>query len=212
MKAYRHPLLAALIAGISLVSGSAGAQELKIGIVDMTRVFAEYYKTKDAENQVNDGKAIAKKELDERNVRYKELIEKYSELVAAIKDPGISEELRASKQKEAQDIAAEARSLEREKQEFAERRQRQLLEQVDRMRKAIVEEIQELVGQMSKEGNYDLVFDKSGLGTRGIPFLLHSKDAVDFSDDVIGQLNANAPETPTEAPAKTPAKTPAKSE
>jgi outer membrane protein len=200
MKAFRHTILAAMIAGVSLFTGSADAQDLKIGIVDMTRVFAEYYKTKDAENQVNDGKAMAKKELDERNVRYKELIEKYSELVAAIKDPGISEELRATKQKEAQDVAAEARSLEREKQEFAERRQRQLLEQVDRMRKAIVEEIQELVGQMSKEGNYDLVFDKSGLGTRGIPFLLHSKDAVDFSEDVITKLNANAPATPA-APA-----------
>ncbi len=199
MNAFRHTLLAAVLAGVSLFTGSTNAQDLKIGIVDMTRVFAEYYKTKDAENQVNDGKAMAKKELDERNVRYKELIEKYSELVAAIKDPGISEELRATKQKEAQDVAAEARSLEREKQEFAERRQRQLLEQVDRMRKAIVEEIQELVGQMSKVGNYDLVFDKSGLGTRGIPFLLHSKDAVDFSEDVITKLNENAPATPAAA-------------
>ena len=176
-----------------MLTGFAGAQNLKIGIVDMTRVFAEYYKTKDAEEQVNDGKAVAKKELDERNARYKQLIEKYSDLVTAIKDPGISEELRAEKQKEATDIAAEARSLEREKQEFAERRQRQLLEQVDRMRKAILEEIKTLVEEMAKEGNYDLVFDKSGLGTRGIPFLLHSKDAVDFSDDVIAKLNVNAP-------------------
>jgi len=193
MKAFRHTLLAALIAGASLFTGSANAQEQKIGIVDMTRVFAEYYKTKDAENQVNDGKAMAKKELDERNVRYKELIEKYSELVAAIKDPGISEELRATKQKEAQDVAAEARSLEREKAEFSERRQRQLLEQVDRMRKAIVAEIQEIVSVMSKEGNYDLVFDKSGLGTRGIPFLLHSRAAEDFSEEIIKHLNKSVP-------------------
>ena len=184
--------LIAVFATLSML-GTSSAQSLKVGIVDMTRVFAEYYKTKDAEKKVNDGKAIAKKELDERNARYKQLIEKYQELVGAIKDPGISEELRAQKQKEAQDIAAEARSLEREKKEFAERRQRQLLEQVDRMRKAILEEIKELVETMSKEGNYDLVFDKSGLGTRGIPFLLHSKDAVDFSNDVIATLNANAP-------------------
>ncbi len=206
MKAIRSLLLPVIVAGLSLFSGSVGAQELKIGIVDMTRVFAEYYKTKDAENQVNDGKSMAKKELDERNVRYKELIEKYTDLVATIKDAGISEELRATKQKEAQDVQAEARSLEREKAEFADRRQRQLLEQVDRMRKAIVEEIQELVSQMSKEGNYDLVFDRSGLGTRGIPFLLHSKDAVDFSDEVIAKLNANAPATPAapETPAAKP--------
>jgi outer membrane protein len=52
---------------------------------------------------------------------------------------------------------------------------------------------------MAKEQNYDLVFDKSGLGSRGIPFLLHSKDGVDFSDDVLSKLNANAPAS-TEAP------------
>ena len=183
----------------ALALGAANAQDLKVGIVDMTKVFQDYYKTKDAEKKVNDGKAIAKKELDERNARYKQLIEKYQALAAEIKDPSMSEELRAVKQKDAEDVASEARSLEREKQEFAERRQRQLLEQVERMRKAILEEIREVVQDMAKEQNYDLVFDKSGLGSRGIPFLLHSKDGVDFSDNVIAKLNANAPAS-TEAP------------
>lgn len=183
----------------ALALGAASAQDLKVGIVDMTKVFQDYYKTKDAEKKVNDGKAIAKKELDERNARYKQLIEKYQALAAEIKDPSMSEELRAVKQKEAEDVASEARSLEREKAEFAERRQRQLLEQVERMRKAILEEIREVVQDMAKEQNYDLVFDKSGLGSRGIPFLLHSKDGVDFSDNVIAKLNANAPAS-TEAP------------
>ena len=193
----RTILCSLFIAALAL--GGASAQDLKVGIVDMTKVFQDYHKTKDAEKKVNDGKAIAKKELDERNARYKQLIEKYQSYAEELKDPSLSEELRAQKQQEAQDIASEARSLEREKKEFAERRQRQLLEQVERMRKAILEEIRELVQTMSKEQNYDLVFDKSGLGSRGIPFLLHSKDGVDFSDDVISKLNANAPasaETP----------------
>jgi len=45
---------------------------------------------------------------------------------------------------------------------------------------------------MAKKKNYDVVFDKSGLGTRGIPFLLHSKDGVDFSEELIGELNKGA--------------------
>ena len=181
----------------ALALGAASAQDLKVGIVDMTRVFQEYHKTKDAEKKVNDGKAIAKKELDERNARYKQLIEKYQNYAKEIKNPNMSEELRAQKQQEAQDVASEARSLEREKKEFAERRQRQLLEQVERMRKAILEEIREVVKDMSETQNYDLVFDKSGLGNRGIPFLLHSKAGVDFSDAVIKKLNSDAPEKDT---------------
>mgnify|MGYP003300152388 CR=1 FL=1 len=43
-----------------------------------------------------------------------------------------------------------------------------------------------------RKKNYDVVFDKSGLGTRGIPFLLHSKDGVDFSEELIGELNKGA--------------------
>ncbi|MEM9480569.1 MAG: OmpH family outer membrane protein [Verrucomicrobiota bacterium] len=185
------PLL--VVAMTLAAAASAGAQEMKIGIVDMTRVFAEYYKTKDAEKDVNEDKAVAKKELDERNARYKQLIEKYQELAKARQDPLISEELRTQKGKELEEVAAEARSLEREKKEFAERRQRQLLEEVERKRKAILDHIREVVEEMSKEANYDLVFDKSGLGTRGIPFLLHSKDAVDFSDQIIEKLNSEAP-------------------
>ena len=95
MKTFRYTLLALITTFGSFFASTGSAQDLKIGVVDMTRVFAEYYKTKDAEKQVNDGKAMAKKDLDERNARYKELIEQYQELVTAIKDPAISEELRA---------------------------------------------------------------------------------------------------------------------
>lgn len=188
-----HRKILALFIALIFLMPQAGAQGMKVGIVDMNRVFAEYYKTKDAEQDVNDQKELAKKELEERNVQYKALIEKYQLLAKQIKDPAISAELRAQKQQEAKTIASEARSLEREKKEFADRRQRMLLTEVDRARKAIIEEIQDLVKTTAKQRNYDIVFDKSGVGDRGIPFLLHSKDAVDFSKAIIEQLNKGAP-------------------
>ena len=170
----------------------AGAQGMKIGIVDMNRGFAEYYKTKDADKVVNEQKEAAKKELETINNDYKKLLDNYQKLATEIKDPAIGEELRKEKQKEAQEVASKARALEREKKELSDRRQRMLLTEVDRKRKALIEEIQDVVGDMAKKKNYDIVFDKSGLGTRGIPFLLHSKDAVDFSEELIGELNKNA--------------------
>ena len=188
-----HLKFVAAFAVLAFLMPAAGAQGMKVGIVDMSRVFAEYYKTKDAEQDVNDQKELAKKELEQRNVQYKALIEKYQLLAKQIKDPAITAELRAKKQEEAKVIASEARSLEREKKEFADRRQRMLLTEVDRARKAIIEEIQDLVKATAKQRNYDIVFDKSGVGDRGIPFLLHSKDAVDFSKAIIEQLNKDAP-------------------
>ncbi len=190
-------IVAALAATVALPA-SADAQEFKIGIVDMKRVFADYYKTKEAEQKVNEGKSVAKKELDERNAKYKQLIQEWQDLQKLVKDPALSDELRSEKTKEAQDKAAEAKSLEREMAEFRQRRERQLQETVLRMRKGILEEIRELVKDKANTANYDLVFDKSGLGMNGVPFLLHSKDAVDFSNEIIAILNKDAPEEAAE--------------
>ena len=187
-------MIVAAFAVTLFLPASADAQEFKIGIVDMKRVFADYYKTKEAEQKVNEGKSVAKKELDERNAKYKQLIQEWQDLQKVVQDPAINVELRTEKTKEAQDKAAEAKSLEREMAEFRQRRERQLQETVLRMRKGILEEIRELVKDKANTANYDLVFDKSGLGMNGVPFLLHSKDAVDFSNEIIAELNKDAPE------------------
>ena len=77
-----------------LIISAASAQGLKVGIVDMNRVFAEYYKTKDADKVVNEQKEAAKKELESINNDYKKLLDSYQKLAKEIKDPAIGEELR----------------------------------------------------------------------------------------------------------------------
>ena len=186
------PKVYVALLSFALVLCSASAQSLKVGIVDMNRVFAEYYKTKDADKVVNEQKEAAKKELDSINNDYKKLLDSYQKLAKEIKDPAIGEALRKKKTEEAQQVASKARALEREKKELTDRRQRMLLTEVDRKRKALIEEIQDVVSDMAKKKNYDVVFDKSGLGARGIPFLLHSKDGVDFSEELIKELNKGA--------------------
>ena len=93
----------------------SSAQSLKVGIVDMNRVFAEYYKTKDADKVVNEQKEAAKKELESINNDYKKLLDSYQNLAKELKDPAIGEALRKKKTEEAQQVASKARALEREK-------------------------------------------------------------------------------------------------
>ena len=202
---------AAIAAALCLSAASPVAAQgsFKIGIIDMKRVFSEYYKTKDAEKSVNDGKEAAKKQLDERNAKYRDLIGKWQESQKLINDPAISEDLRAQKKKEAEELSSEAKSLEREMAEFRQRREQQLQEQVTRVRKGILDEIKVLVERKAKDANYDLVFDKSGMGVNGVPFLLFSKDAVDFSQEIVGELNKDAPKEAAAAAPATPAPAPA---
>ena len=136
------------LAALVVLTG-ASAQDLKIGIVDMREVFAAYYNTKDAEQDLNEGKTVAKQQLDERNAKYKSLISKWQEMQKMIADPQLNEVLREQKQKEANAVAAEAKALEREMAEFRSRRERQLREQVMRMRKGIHDEIKKVVFQIT---------------------------------------------------------------
>jgi len=183
--------VAALAAGS--LSAPAQSTDMKVGIVDMKRVFQEYFKTKDAEKKVNEDKSKAKKELDDRSTKYRDLISKWNESQKLLQDKLVNEELKQQKAKEAQEIAQEAKALEREIDEFRRRREAQLQEQVMRMRKGLLEDIRQRVEEKAKRDNYDLVFDKSGVSPSGVPFLLHSKDAVDFSTEVLAELNKGAP-------------------
>jgi outer membrane protein len=178
----------------ALAAGGAPAQtQMKIGIVDMKRVFQEYHKTKDAEKKVNEDKSKAKKDLDQRSLAYQKLVGEWEQAKKIVDDRLVNAELKQQKQAEMQKLTSEIKALEREIDEFRRRREQQLQEQVMRMRKGLLDDISQHVEEKSKRDNYDLVFDKSGVSPSGVKFLLHSKDAVDFSNEVLAELNKNAP-------------------
>ncbi len=193
MKLHRLRIPLAVLALCGSFLPGLSAQDMKVGIVDMKRIFQDYYKTKEAEKDINEGKAKAKSQLDERTAKYKQLIEQFQALASQVQDDALNPDLREQKKKEADGVGAEARHLEREIADFRQRRERQLQESVVRMRRTILEEIRTVVEERAKKDNYDLVFDRSGLSVNGVPILLHSRDAVDFSDDIIALLNKDAP-------------------
>lgn len=174
-------------------------QDLKIGIVDMKRIFKEYHKTKEAEKKVNEDKTAAKKQIDNQVAKHRELMNEYTEARKVMADKLVSEQLRQEKGRQAQNLEQELRSLEREIDEFRRRREAQLTEQVARMRVGLLDDIRRIVEEKSKRDSYDLVFDKSGMSPTGVPFLLHSKAAVEFTDEILAEINKNAPKEPAEA-------------
>ncbi len=177
-----------------MAAGSVSAQSpMKIAVVDMKRVFQEYHKTKDAEKKVNEDKSKAKKDLDTRSNQYQTLVGEWDKASKIVQDKLVNAELKAQKQQEMQKLTSEIKALEREIDEFRRRREQQLQEQVMRMRKGLLDDIAEQVEGKSKKDNYDLVFDKSGVSPSGVKFLLHSKDAVDITNEILADLNKNAP-------------------
>jgi len=170
---------------------NASAQSLKIGTVDMKKVFENYYKTKDAEQRINDLRNAAKKELEDKMEAYKKATEEIKKLVDEIQSPALSKEAKDSKGKVRDEKIVEFKQLEREVQEFQQSRQKQLEEETLRMRSGIVDEIQKVIAERVKGTQYDLVFDKSGPSLNNVTVILHSKEAYDFTSEVITALNKN---------------------
>jgi outer membrane protein len=198
-------LLAALGFGTAY---NASAQGMKIGTVDMKKVFENYYKTKDAEQRINDARTAAKKELEDRMDSYKKSGEDIKKLNDEIQSPALSKDAKEAKTKQRDDKIGDFKQMEREIQEFQQNRQKQLEEQTMRMRSGIVDEIQKVISERVKSDQYDLVFDKSGPSMNGVPVVLYAKDSYDFTTDVVTALNRNkgkdeAPATSADSSAKT---------
>jgi outer membrane protein len=182
---------------------------LKIGTVDMQRAFKEYNKTKEAEVKINDAKNAAKKEYDDRAESYKKALDEINNLNKQLESPALSADKKTQTAKERDDKIANIKNMEREISDFRQTRERQLQEQLMRVREGIVKEITDIVMEKVKASNLDLVFDKSGMSINGVPFLLYAHDNIDFTNDIIAVLNKPgraASSTAKANPSATPAK------
>lgn len=182
---------------------------MKIGTVDMQRAFKEYNKTKEAEVKINDAKNAAKKEHDDRAESYKRALDEINNLNKQLESAALSADKKSQTAKERDDKIANIKNMEREISDFRQTRERQLQEQLMRVREGIVKEITDVVMEKVKANRFDLVFDKSGMSINGVPFLLYAPDNVDFTNDIVAVLNkpGRAPSSTAKAnPSATPAK------
>ena len=186
-------LLTAAAALVTFLGASPAAAQMKVGIVDMNKVFTSYYKTKDAEARLNDARAQAKTDLDSRLESLKSNMEEINKLEADTKKPELTADKREAAVKQRDEKINEVRNLDREIGEFRQTRERQLQEQFMRMRGDIVQDIMKVVDSKVKADGYDLVLDSSGLGISQVKLVLYSAPSMDFSDSIISELNKNAP-------------------
>ena len=179
------------------VSGGLATQaraEMKVGTIDMQKVFTAYYKTHEAEDKLKEAQKAYKDELDQRMDAYKKNLDSINKLNEEMNKPELSGASKDQKAQERDSKIAETKGLEKEISDFRATRERQIQDQLKRMRDGIVEEIMKVVNEQVKSQNYDIVFDKSGFSANNIvPVLLYVRDNYDFSESVITKLNANRP-------------------
>ena len=192
-------LILTLVAAV-LSSAAASAQNIKVGTVDMKKVFESYYKTKEAEAKINESRNSAKKDLEERMDLAMKVLDEIKKIDEELQKPELSKESKEQKAKLRSEKAADLQGMDKEIREFQQQREKQLQEQSVRMRAGIVDDINKVVTERVKAESYDIVLDKSGPSLNGVPIVLFSRETYEFTDAVVTALNKNKGKEPTPEP------------
>ena len=185
----RKSALRVIVLIVCLASAVETRAQVKIGTVDVDRVMKEYHKTKEAEAKLNEATNAAKKEYDERAEAYKKALDEINKLTAQLDTPALSADAKASKARERDEKIASLKNMEREINDFRQTREQQLQQQMLRLREGIVKEMTDVVIAQGKSKNLDLILDKSGASLNRFSPILFSPDSMDFTAEVIAELN-----------------------
>jgi outer membrane protein len=177
-----------------MISGSfAQGGKPKVATVDMQQLFKEYFKTNEAQQQINVQRAKIQKDNNVKLTSIRDIESSLTVLKKDLEDPTLSAEKRQQAYKEHQAKFQEAVQLDKERREYLGRKNQALNEQMTQRMRGILEEIRKVVEERAKSEDFDYVFDKSGTSTSQVPFLLYTKDAADMTEALLKDLNKDAP-------------------
>lgn len=175
-----------------LLSGSAWAQT-RIGTVDLRKVFENYWKKKQAEAQLKDRQTDMEKEDKNMLEDYKRMKEDYQNLLTSASDQNVSPDERDKRKKAAEDKLKQMKDLEETVRTYETQARNTLLDQSQRTRTKIIEEIRNVVSARAKAAGYTLVIDTASESANATPVVLFTSNENDITDAILKELNAAAP-------------------
>ena len=178
----------------SMAMTSAVADKPQIGVVDIQRLFKEYYRTEEAQKQFNQDYAAIQKTVNQQLEQINEMVLRLKSLNDRLKDENLDENARYKCaqefkliDKKRQALLAEMKQVEFENKKRVARRKAASLQ-------GIMSEIRGKVISFADKQKYDFVFDESGKNTNQISFFIYLKDATDITSEMLKELNDSAPE------------------
>ena len=196
----KQTLLVLTLAGTLVLPTAAQVQ--KIGTIDLRKVFDNYWKTKQADFNLKDEASGLDKERKTMVDQFTKEQEGYKKLLDSASDSAVSVEERDKRKKSAEDTLLKLREIENNIKQFDTQARSTLGEKQRRMRDNILEEIRNVIKAKAKAGSYNLVIDTAAESVNNTPIILHTTGENDITDDVLKDLNVNAPPPPKAAEPK----------
>ena len=124
---------------------------------------------------------------------YKKMKEDYQVLLTNASDQAVSPEERDKRKKAAEDKLKQMKDLEETVRQYEAQARNTLLDQSQRTRSKILEEIRNVVNARAKAAGYSLVIDTASESANATPVVLFTNNENDITDAIIKELNAAAP-------------------
>jgi len=166
---------------------------MRIGTIDLRKVFEGYWKKKQAEAQLKDRQADMEKEDKNMLEDYKKLKDDYQNLLNSANDSAISLEERDKRKQLAEAKLKQLKDLEETVRQYETTARNTLLDQTQRTRTKILDEIRNVVSARAKAAGYTLVIDTASESANATPVVMFTSNENDITDVILKELNASAP-------------------
>jgi len=177
------------------LAASAMAQG-KVAIVDLRKVFDDYYKTKAADSQLKDQAADLAKESKAYMEQYQKASEDYKKLLDEANNQAVSSDEREKRKKAAEGKLVEIKELETTIRQFENTARTTLEEKKRQMREKILTAIRDIINSKAKAAGYAMVIDVAAESVNQTPVVIYNNGDNDITGAVLQELNASAPITP----------------
>jgi len=181
---------------LALCIASSAMAQGKIAIVDLRKVFDDYYKTKAADSQLKDQAADLAKESKAYMEQYQKASDDYKKLLDDANNQAVSSDEREKRKKAAEGKLVEIKELETTIRQFENTARTTLEEKKRQMREKILSAIREIINTKAKAAGYAMVIDIAAESVNQTPVVPYYNGDNDITAAVLQDLNASAPISP----------------
>jgi outer membrane protein len=189
----RVPRFLIVLAVASICVLPAAAQTPKIGIVDLRKVFDNYWKTKQADANLKDEAGGLERERKSMLEQFQKSQDEYRKRLDSANDAAVSPEERDRRKKGSEDELVKLKELQNNIEQFDRQARTTLNEKQRRMRDNLLVEIKDVVKAKAKAARYTFVLDTAAESLNNTPVVLFNSGENDLTDEILKELNLSAP-------------------
>ena len=184
-----------LLSTILLLSGlgmALNAAPLKIAVVDLTKLFKEYYRTKIIEQDFNEQSKVYRNYIARQADTLRKNEAEYRQKLDASLNVALAPAEREKRRAEVRAMEQELKRRRAELEQYASDRAQALQKSAAEQRLKVIEEIRSEIRRRATLEGYTIVLDKSAKSTSDAAIVLYSADALDITERVLTELNRGA--------------------